>query len=83
MASRKACGEDGDPAEILKISPEPFLENLRLLISAVFAYEFTAKVILLYKKGDPSLLGNYRPIALLTSTYQLMYLILAGKFDKT
>jgi hypothetical protein len=88
MASRKACGEDGVPAEILKLTPEPFQENLRLLINAVFASEFklpketlSAKVILLYKKGDPSLLGNHRPIALLTSTYQLMNLILAGRLQ--
>jgi hypothetical protein len=41
----------------------------------------SAKVILLYKKGDPSLLVNYRPIALLTSTYQLMNLMLAGRLQ--
>jgi hypothetical protein len=88
MASRKACGEDGVPAEILKLSPDSFQENLRLLINSVFASEFkmpketlSAKVILLYKKGDPSLLVNYRPIALLTSTYQLMNLILAGRLQ--
>jgi hypothetical protein len=88
MPSRKACGVDGIPAEILKHSPESFKENLRHLVNAVFASEFKvpkdallAKVILLYKKGDPSLLGNYRPIALLTSTYQLMNLILAGRLQ--
>ncbi len=88
MPSRKACGVDGIPAEILKHSPDSFKENLRHLVNAVFASEFKvpkdallAKVILLYKKGDPSLLGNYRPIALLTSTYQLMNLILAGRLQ--
>jgi hypothetical protein len=82
MGSRKG---DGVPGEILKLSPDSFQENLRLLINSVFASEFkmpketlSAKVILFYKKGDPSLLVNYRPIALLTSTYQLMNLILAG-----
>jgi len=86
MPSRKACGVDGIPAEILKHSPDSFKENLRHLVNAVFASEFKvpkdallAKVILLYKKGDPYLLGNYRPIALLTSTYQLMNLILDYK----
>jgi hypothetical protein len=88
MSSRKACGVDGIPAEILKHSPKSFQENLRHLINVVFASEFKlpkdtllSKVVLLYKKGDPSLLGNYRPIALLTSTYQLMNLILAGRLQ--
>ena len=60
---------NGIPAEILKHSPKSFKENLRQLVNVVFASEFKlpkdthlAKVILLYKKGDPSLLGNYRPI---------------------
>jgi hypothetical protein len=54
MASRKACGVDGVPAEILKHSSEPFQENLRHLITIVFASDFKllketllAKVILL------------------------------------
>ncbi len=53
----------------------------------VFASEFKlpkdtilAKVVLLYKKGDPSFLSNYRPIALLTSTYQLMNLIMLADY---
>jgi hypothetical protein len=80
--------EDGVPAEILNFSPDSFQENLRLLINTVFASEFkmpketlSAKVILLYKKGNPSLLVSYRPIALLTSTYQLMNLMLAGRLQ--
>jgi hypothetical protein len=51
------------------------------LINKNFASDFKlpketllAKVILIYKKGGPSLLGNYRPNALLTSTYQLFRL---------
>jgi len=88
MGSRKACGGDGVPAEILKFSPNSFQENLRLLINSVFASEFkmpketlSAKVILHYKKGDPSLLVNDRPIALLHPAYQLRNLILAGRLQ--
>jgi hypothetical protein len=40
MSSRKACGVDGIPAEILKHSPKSFQENLRHLINVVFASEF-------------------------------------------
>jgi hypothetical protein len=39
------------------------------------------KVIILHKKGDPSILVNYRPIAMLNSTYQLINLILAGRLQ--
>ena len=88
MAPRKACGDDGVPAEILKLSPAPFKENFLDLINLVFASEFQlpketlmGKVIILHKKGDPSLLVNYRPIALLNSTYQLINLILAGRLQ--
>ena len=88
MASRKACGDDGVPAEILKLSPAPFKENFLDLINLVFASDFQlpketlmGKVIILHKKGDPSLLVNYRPIALLNSTYQLINLILAGRLQ--
>jgi hypothetical protein len=88
ILARMGSREDGVPAEILNFSPDSFQENLRLLINTVFASEFkmpketlSAKVILLYKKGNPSLLVSYRPIALLTSTYQLMNLMLAGRLQ--
>lgn len=58
------------------------------LINLVLASDFQlpketlmGKVIILHKKGDPSLLVNYRPIALLNSTYQLINLILAGRLQ--
>ena len=67
MASRKACGDDGVPAEIMKLSPAPFKENFLDLINLVFASDFQlpketlmGKVIILHKKGDPSLLVNYK-----------------------
>ena len=88
LASRKACGRDGVPAEILKHGPAQFQENLRLLINEVFKSRFkldskllSAKVVLIHKKGDQELLGNYRPIALLTSTYQLINIILADRLQ--
>jgi hypothetical protein len=57
MASRKACWDDGVPAEILKLSPAPFKENFLDLINLVFASDFQlpketlmGKVIILHKK---------------------------------
>ena len=38
----------------------------------VLALALQAKVVLLYKKGDPSILSNFRPIALINAVYQLL-----------
>ena len=88
LAPRKACGIDGIPAEILKNSPAPFRENLRHLINRILKSEFRLPketlmgvITLIHKKGDPELLSNYRPIALLTSTYQLINIILAERIQ--
>ena len=38
--------------------------------------------MLLYKKADPKLFGNYRPIALLNSIYQLINIIITERAQK-
>ena len=88
LAARKACGQDEVPAEILKNGPAPFRENLRLLINEVLQSRcklgpklLDSKVVLIHKKGDQESLRNYRPIALLTSTYQLINIILADRLQ--
>ena len=88
LAARKACGQDEVPAEILKNGPAPFKENLRLLINEVLQSRcklgpelLDSKVVLIHKKGDQESLRNYRPIALLTSTYQLINIILADRLQ--
>ena len=68
--------------------PAPFKENLRLLINEVLQSRcklgpelLDSKVVLIHKKGDQESLRNYRPIALLTSTYQLINIILADRLQ--
>jgi hypothetical protein len=65
MSSRKACGHDGVPPEILKLSPAPFKENFLDLINLVFASDFhlpketlMGKVIIPSQERRPLVLGE-------------------------
>ena len=88
LASRKKHGPDDIPTEVLKFAPEPFQERLHLLVNQVLTSQYTlpseavmSEIVLLYKKGSPSLLENYRPIALLNSVYQLVAVIIADRLQ--
>ena len=37
---------------------------------------------MLYKKGDPSILSNFRPIALINAVYQLLNMILKMRYQR-
>ena len=41
-----------------------------------------AVVVSLYKKGDPKLQGNYRPISLLNALYKLYAGLLKGRLEE-
>ena len=89
LPSRKAPGKDGIPAEILKNAPGPFQAELKSLVDMVMTGEYQlveealeSKVVLLHKKSDPANLGNYRPVALLTSLYQLVNLIITDRLTE-
>ena len=70
----KAGGPDKTNNYILALCPEPiqrFLHSIlnRFLHSPLPPHWLCAKICLLYKKGDPFLPSNYRPIALLNCIY--------------
>jgi hypothetical protein len=62
---------------ILKHMPPSFHEALKLLFQAMSITGITSPswlhshTILLYKKGDPATLDNYRPITLANALYKL------------
>ena len=76
-SSNKATGPDAIPSEIIKNMPPEFHEalyNIFLLLTRTKKTPVSwlqSRTALLYKKGDPSLLDNYRPIALTNHLYKI------------
>ena len=81
--NRRAAGPDGIPMELIKHLPDEFKD----LIFEVFCLQArlhrtcpswkTSDTILLFKRGDPTLLENYRPIGLLSALSKLWTACLA------
>jgi len=76
--NHKAAGSDEVPGLVIKHMPPPFLETLHLLFRALDKTGITlpswlqSHTILLYKKGYPARLDNYRPITLVNAIYKLL-----------
>jgi exonuclease III len=91
LKNNKAPGEDGITAELLKAGGKPVLKALQKLFNSVILEGKTPKawhrgvVVLFFKKGDKTLLKNYRPISLLSHVYKLFSRVitnrLARRFD--
>ena len=85
----KAPGPDGLKAETLKCLSEV---NRPLVVSLMNIWWFTkrlpdeeleAAVIPIFKKGDPRVLENYRPISLLTTLNKLYAILIRGRLQDT
>jgi len=84
MANRQSCLKDKMPAELFKKAPEAFRKRAWILINIILALHYfcseellDARAVLLCKyHGNPTLLTNYRPIALCNSLYQFVSIII-------
>ena len=86
LARGKAPGDDGVPYEFLKDGPDELLTSVLDAVNALLTR--TARmpqdwkggsIRLLFKKGDPSLCKNYRPVVLLRACYKIYTSILTDR----
>ena len=71
LKAKSSCGVDGLSVKLLKLIKDDISTSLTLvinqsLLSGIFPDQLKiAKVIPIYKKDDPAVFGNYRPISIL------------------
>ena len=77
LSNNKTPGPDRIPNSILKNMPQSFHKLLHLFFTHCYKQKQIPTLwknnitILLYKKGDPYILTNHRPIALANTIYKL------------
>ena len=82
LNNKSSCGHDDISTNLLKRIFSPLLKPLTIIINqcirtGIFPQKLKiAKLVPLYKKDDPHILGNYRPIALLPSISKIFEKIL-------
>ena len=88
LRSNRACGPDGVPGEFWKailtkgsMAVRWAVDFCSLCISqrSVPDSWHQARVAMIFKKGDPSVCGNYRPISLVNIGYKLFAIILLNR----
>lgn len=89
VKNRTAPGPDRIRPEHLKNLPPALINTLARLFTRYLseckvpsAWK-TSKTVLLYKKGDPHDIGNYRPICLLSVIYKLFTRVILNRIDRT
>ena len=82
---KSSYGHDDISTTLLKQTLDDITQPIKYTINRSFntgiaPNEMTiAKVILIYKSSDPSLLNNYRPVSLLTAFFKLIENIMFNK----
>uniref|UniRef100_A0A7I4YYM3 Reverse transcriptase domain-containing protein n=1 Tax=Haemonchus contortus TaxID=6289 RepID=A0A7I4YYM3_HAECO len=92
ITSMKNCtapGPDRIKPEHLKSMPPGIIKTLARLFTRYLSEckvptsWKTSKTVLLYKKGDPDDIGNYRPICLLSVIYKLFTRVILNRIGRT
>ncbi|EPB65132.1 hypothetical protein ANCCEY_15805 [Ancylostoma ceylanicum] len=85
VKNRTAPGPDRIRPEHLKNLPTALVNTLARLFTRylseceVPSQWMTSRTVLLYKKGDPQDIGNYRPICLLSVVYKLFTRVILNR----
>ncbi|XGW34775.1 hypothetical protein V3C99_018637, partial [Haemonchus contortus] len=88
MRNGTAPGPDRIKAEHLKSLPPVIVKTLARLFTRYLSQckvptsWKTSKTVLLYKKGDPDDIGNYRPICLLSVIYKLFTRVILNRIGR-
>ena len=78
LPTKNSCGYDDISSKLLKVIAPVIIKPLTLLINQVLNTGIfpdklnIAKVFPIYKKGDPQLFENYRPISLLATISKVL-----------
>nr|CDJ80166.1 RNA-directed DNA polymerase (reverse transcriptase) domain containing protein [Haemonchus contortus] len=88
MKNCTASGPDRIKPEHLKIIPPVIIKTLARLVTRylseckLLTSWKTNRTVLLYKKGDPDDIGNYRPICLLSVIYKLFTRVILNRIGR-
>jgi hypothetical protein len=82
-----ACGVDGVSYQLFKTAKQGSVEFMKYMIQAsircgrVITSWKEARTILLHKKGDREVIGNWRPISIINCPYRIFTCLLARAFQ--
>ena len=89
MKRHKAQGVDGITSDIIKLGGPMVLTYLTSIFNNILRTKqipdswHEAKIVILFKKGDPKDIKNYRPISLLSHSYKIFTRLLQTRIERT
>ena len=89
MKRHKAQGVDGITSDIIKLGGPMVLTYLTNIFNNILKTKqipdswHEAKIVILFKKGDPKDIKNYRPISLLSHSYKIFTRLLQTRIERT
>ena len=89
MKRHKAQGVDGITSDIIKLGGPMVLTYLTNIFNNILKTKqipdswHEAKIVILFKKGDPKDIKSYRPICLLSHSYKIFRRLLQTRIERT
>ena len=89
MKRHKAQGVDGITSDIIKLGGPIVLTYLINIFNNILKTKQSpdswheAKIVILFKKGDPKDIKNYRPISLVSHSYKIFTRLLQTRIERT